>query len=879
MARLPPVNDLLEGRFAQAASRFMSPAHRLHIIYPIVSEDTEWAKRLEPAFKDLAHCERAVETNGALVAVLNQCSVSGDWAPLFADPAFLWRRHLQLEPQGHVSDEPDCMRPGGSKAWEAPYRWPGTLDLLSKYLRDMSKGKTTGQTGESHYPKVGAILQGSGTGKSRLIYEYGSAWIINYHLPTDGDVRQFFVFSGHSPVEVEERCLLFFSTLLEAAAILLQARVQQNGKFSDAKAAASWWHRYIHRNRRLLYPTVVKQAEDAFRGGSEGKQPASNGAQAAMDTFLRMLEAAVEEPDQFPVKVVICFDDAHELRTTVVYDEHSYARLPVPGLPTICKALDVFRDSPAAVLLLSTHFNLAYRYSAHHWTRWIEKLSYQPFWRFTWHWGAYPMTPSPSTISYDALIFNGGLTTELVLDFAKRQLSPRDPSDPIQVREARIAVIAIPTNLIRPNRFDIPMPLLNTLSARHMLTTAWDHTGEPNGRYLPEPFLAEAASSLLSEWEANEPDLVISTASSVYWDYPVACLDDANELGVRILLTSAYRRACRQDQDDTTGPTVYSKGCRLKTFLQCLFVRADEALNARPDNLQPNGPDGVPPTLDEALGEAIVRFTSFYTHPSEEPPSQQLLHRLFLKGLAVFNTCRKQHADVVIPVIVRKEGAMCVHIVTALFIGTRNCRNGGLNDELAIEPFDLCFFRKNPEPCACGGSDSPLTGRVDLARLPYVSILMDLGKQVRTPARMRVRSEKALEDQYSDSDGPDEAPRRLPVVRHPRYSMFVRGCTPALLCGVTSANMGDFARLLELSGDDSDHPAARHRRFWVGGMSRAWFYGPDYTPPPLGDEEAFYVGKWGEVKVTRDLYSYNSGEEDEDEDEDEEVDEEEGNEE
>ncbi|KAI0263727.1 hypothetical protein BC834DRAFT_885261 [Gloeopeniophorella convolvens] len=933
MVSLPPVNNLLHGRFAQAAARFMSPARRLHIVFPIVCEDAAWARRLDIAFKDFAHCESAVEGNGALIDVLNGCTISGDWQPLFENPAFLWRKHFHLDPQEYApDDDADPERGSVPRAWRTPYIG-NAVHLLSEYLLRINEGKAGASDGlndKPEYPKIGSVTQSSGTGKSRLLYEYGKLVFTlpfklrhdarstdGYSIPTDNQVKWFLepgYYGCLGSEELEERCLLFFAALLETAAILLQAQVRQQGKFSGAQAAASWWHMHFHRNRRPLYSAVIEQAEGTIRGDSQGVSMASDDARAAMDHLLRVLEAAIETSDPFPVKVVICFDDAQKFKGMVTAKRNSLEELPV--LPVVCKALDIFRDSPVVVLFSSTCFNLIYRNSSAHWTEWKGQIFHKPFTNtFSWRYDPFQV-PNGRTFTLDELaelsfmarlgrplypsLIVSGESPELVLDLAKRKLQPQDPDDLDQARKARIAVIDILMGLIDPILSGVSLDLVHALISDYMRAITWDR-GRFESLYQPEPFLAEAASSLLFSWENGNPDVVIKTVNDVYWRNHVMQLSDANELGVRILLTSAYRQACWRDRRSREDPVIFSEGCKLRTFLKCLFVQANDALKATPDNIRPDELDGTS-TLDQALGDAIVRFTSFHPWEDDEPPSQHFLHRALMSNMAILCTRGKHLADVVIPVVVRDKGDACVHVVTALFIGTRNLHRGGLHDALVLDQDWLRFFRENPEPCTCGGSELPPTGRVDLARLPYVSILMDLGKQVETPSRIRaVRADEAAreteerrrsrdvesessedssstpmdedphmeqdedeeeeeeeddDDDNDDDEDEDEDEDEVQRPRHPRYSMYVRGCTPELLRGVSSTNVEAFTRLLELSGNDSDHPAARHRRAWMGNMPRTWLYQFVPPPPPPGDEEVFYVVKWGDIFVREDSYCW-----------------------
>lgn len=342
--------------------------------------------------------------------------------------------------------------------------------------------------------------------------------------------------------------------------------------------------------------------------------------------------------------------------------------------------------------------------------------------------------------------------------------------------------------------------------------------------YPSEPLLAEAGCRLLASWRAEDPNIVIETVNAHY-SRGLLHRGDAGELVARMLLMSAYLQACEKEVDMYTH---YSKGCTVRTFLQSLFHRAGEALVSVPDNIFTDGPGT---NLNEALGDAIVRFTHFAKFDSLGT-SWLGVHAAALRGAAI--VCRNGEADVdlIVPIIIPTEGAVCRHVVTAILIQIKRRQRAGNPALLAIDESKIQLFPFPAEDCKCPNSRQPLTGSIDLKTLPYISLVLDLGVQRPVPAHLRgsvkfdhtknagsghtSKSKKeslttsASVSRFSTGTPPARSSRRnleaTPKMTHPRYSIYVSGLSSKNYVAINSDNETKYKMLLRQSHILADHP-------------------------------------------------------------------------
>src|SRR5438477_5299235 len=71
----PDVNSLLPEGLATAL--LFGPGSRLFFVFSNVFKNADWARRLDPRFKDLSECEKAVSDNEEMLKIIEECTKSG----------------------------------------------------------------------------------------------------------------------------------------------------------------------------------------------------------------------------------------------------------------------------------------------------------------------------------------------------------------------------------------------------------------------------------------------------------------------------------------------------------------------------------------------------------------------------------------------------------------------------------------------------------------------------------------------------------------------------------------------------------------------------------------------------------------------------------
>ncbi|KAI0260536.1 hypothetical protein BC834DRAFT_541289 [Gloeopeniophorella convolvens] len=617
--------------------------------------------------------------------------------------------------------------------------------------------------------------------------------------------------------------------------------------------------RFHELERKRFYKSVVNRADDlaytmaepqaplkrrkttssdsAQRTDTTGQDPAAIPDEATMAKkayrdLAGALAAAIAVDEKYPVKVIVYFDEAHEFAIAPQplesgADNTKRNRPERLFIDILCSSLGVFAAEEMMFLLLSTTFSFMDQYSS---TGSTARLSRSIRGRSTVEhvpitelpFDCHPSFPIDGTkYSLDdtskaeflarfgrplfwTLMAAGGLEKHNILRFAEHKLAPGVNYRPTATDET--AAIDLLVMLDYAPSHAAAESLQEELIAGHMRTVAsvsQDRRTIYSG-YPSEPLLAEAAASLLESWYRGASSNRIVQRVSEHYSNGLLSLGDVGGLVARILLTIGYQSACRKEFSESgadESETYYSKGCKLKTFLQCTFVESSRILATEAGNV---GPDGRPTSLESALGDAIVRFTHF-SKWDQKGTSHLDAHSSFLRGAAIVCKTNQKSVDIIIPILVRTEGKACPHVITAILVQVKRRKQEESLNGLSIDEAEIDFFPKEPSPCGC--CSGPLTSHhIEISRLPYLSLVLDLGYERPQPYfRLRPSTPVANPDLLKVSKAPTSLTTRSQSASrdartHPRYAIYVGGCSPEQFKCVNGGNQSDYRRLLRLGG-------------------------------------------------------------------------------
>jgi hypothetical protein len=385
--------------------------------------------------------------------------------------------------------------------------------------------------------------------------------------------------------------------------------------------------------------------------------------------------------------------------------------------------------------------------------------------------------------------------------------------------------------------------------------------------YPSEPIIAEAACRQLASWMEEKPsallDILNENTSSGLISY-----GEIGELTGRALLWDAYRRAVQYDHPLAKEGINYSAGCLLTTFIKTLFLDeyADIILNSQPDN-QNEGP-----TFREAFKEAKIRFTHFGKLGHDGDTTTYAAWAAFMRSMAISCRLGQPMLDCLVPILLW-DRKLCEWVMSAILVQFKRRKKKGSIAECSIDENLIGFF-----PVAnCSGCPNHTDSHPDSR--PYITLVMEVGVQAPVPEKAATMTKSAGPKKSPSSkrkiaskkSGP--SPAAQPISRrgkfrsavktpstivipqpgthhrrrscHPRYSIFVYGCSSNVYRGIHEEQRGAFSLLLRSGdflgeharkGERSAAALLRMKPFWNRGKnSYDWINcpqlqgGPDYN--------------------------------------------------
>ncbi|THH12410.1 hypothetical protein EW146_g7725 [Bondarzewia mesenterica] len=739
-------------------------------------------------------------------------------------------------------------------AWDAPYE----LDYHVLLLETVNDMKINGR--DFDYSNTVTILQSSGTGKSRMVDEQAAlVFTIPFNLraqretevlafpPPDDSVRDHLVKPCDTYDAVRVHYFVFFSRLFTTVRKRLQSLLGQ--RTLPYETLTKEWREHLRSDksptaREDLYNAVIEEATEEFLNNiRRNHEPTwTKGGATSMDEHAASSEAIEElknlvwvidpswkvgEVSGRPVKIVLYFDEAHELvRRKAPKNEYGKTLYDV--------LLSVFNDFlpfPVFAIFLSTTSHIAYFASTQNQVRSSRAAAsghLQP-----------PITETPFDCAPDFPIIPGKLTLEEVaaVPFMAKFGRPlfwsmfRDIQNDVRILQlstsvlkmarsklvcntdveksfddssatARLAVADVRLCLEYEPRRQQNQMVVAELVASHMRVaySVPKHREYLRSGYSSEPLLAEAAAMQLKHWRKKRRTTLIDTLQQ-YMENGLLNLGERGEVVARLLVMEAYDRAVLREHGQRM---LFSLGCHVTTFIKELFEDniAQQILDSRPDNVA----DGL--TFREAFEDARVRFTHFAKLGDSSVTSTDGLFAAFVRGMAFIAKTGQAVIDFLIPVLLRNE-LLREEVMTGILVQVNRRRTAGSAAACDVKAEDISLF--------------PMSDLFTDDRRPYCTIVMELGVQPANP--QQASKTKKLAQNLRPHDDTQTSPSRVAIKQvgatrgelrsaseartklvHPRYNIYAYGCSGTVYKGIMPEDKDTYTSLLASRDLLSEHP-------------------------------------------------------------------------
>jgi len=441
-----------------------------------------------------------------------------------------------------------------------------------------------------------------------------------------------------------------------------------------------------------------------------------------------------------------------------------------------------------------------------------------------------------------------------IIDLARAKLTCSNVIDgnyPNFSAEAQLAVVDVRLMLHYEPRREAVHILQEELVASHMRIaySVPKHREYIRSGYPSEPVIAEAAAQQMFAFRTSAG--ANTTLQTLVHNINGGLLDrgELGELAGRALLTAAYDRAVERDhpRKDPMTPPLYSQGCSVITFIEELFeeCHAKKILDSRPDNVVGGKP------LRNALKGAIIAFTHFGKMADDTGTTSDAAFAAFLRHMAIICRSGEKTIDCLLPILLWDE-LLCEAVMSSILIQFKRRKMKGTRAKYAIKQEDVGFFPK--------GQDGRAAERC------YLTWVLELGVQnsspslANTPVKVRDRL-NSIEGKKALAVTPPTAKRRrtsfhLPDLStivlpegptkqsyppaHPRYSVFVYGCSSNVYKVIALSETTSYARFLQSRDFLGEHPrqsphslalVRKLKPFWsAGAHCYHWLENPTLRP-------------------------------------------------
>ncbi|KAI6011427.1 hypothetical protein EDC04DRAFT_3145769 [Pisolithus marmoratus] len=716
-------------------------------------------------------CKKLIRDNPDLVQALERAINSGNYQEILSLPAPVSEDCDTDSEDQSVGYKLMSTGSAATVAWTAEYQG-NYHEVMLKNINSMDRGRV--------HASSATIIQSSGTGKSRMAHELATlVFTIPFNLrnpeerngsaypPEDTMVWKYLcdVSNVESARHGEAGVALFFARVFSQVAkeIPKVFKVSHTeSKLSPADFARRWREHLSQETRSLLYEKIVKTCED-------DKAP----LKANFDVLFRELENRLHQllkalvivcafPNSSDIRVLLYFDEAHELDRVIPNDERKKKLYDVQSMNML---LATFTEMP-----FDCHPSFPLRPGAFH----LEQLGDLTFLARFGRPLFWTLIEASKGTDKSALI-------QGTVELARMKLIS---SNDIYGNEfsflAMLATLDVLITIDYEPRWTLTSDYEMDMVASHMrvaFSIPW-HRFYMHSGYPSEPFLAEAASRQMYHY-LQFPGHTMANLLQQNLDSGLINLNQKGEVVMRLLLRMAYMNAIIAEQADKkhlARELNFSKGCSVVRFLKALFGDQfhDTILKSKPD-------DGVTSTytLQDAFKHAVVRFTHFVKAVDESVVSTKSMVSAFLRGVAFICHNRQKAVDIIIPILLDRRSVLQESSMSALFIQVKRRRQSGSSTEYIIDEEVHGFF---PNKVSMGERR---------ATRPYVTLVAELG--VDKPPKKTSFVVTGNDNERSSNE-------------HPRYGIRAYTCTDRTWKVVRAAERDMYKRVLSTDDFLADHP-------------------------------------------------------------------------
>ncbi|KAI6101678.1 hypothetical protein EDD17DRAFT_1786370 [Pisolithus thermaeus] len=692
-------------------------------------------------------------------------------------------------------------------AWTAEYHG-NYHEVMLRNINSMNRGRI--------YAPFAEITQSSGTGKSRTVHELAALiFTIPFNL-RDPEQRELYPLGDRSVREYlceasnvksvnhgEARTALFFSYVFSEVAEEVKRNFtvhRATNKLHPRDLAKRWRDLLSRKTRRLLYSNIIEACKINELPSDANFRPIFRNLRRQFERLLSVLETVCDFPNSEDVRILLYFDEAHELGHAIPDDKQKKTLRDV-----VCSTLSYFQTSSVFTLFLSTQSSMGHFTSSTEMTQsaWQPNAKHlqAPFTEmpFDCH-PTFPLKPGDFNLAqlqdleflarfgrplfWSLIEASTGADksefAEKIMALARAKLVHSSDIGAEQSDLAMLAILDVLITIDYEPRLDLAHKCEMDMIASHMRIafSIPQHRSYTRSGYPSEPFLAEAASRQMYRFFRHP---TISMARILWKNFESGLIDlgQNGQIIMRLLLRFAYMNAIAVEQADKrypTGEPNFSKGCSVVRLLKALFANRyhAEILMSKPDN-------DVSSTcsLEDAFEYAVVRFTHFIRAVDESVMNTKSMVSAFLRGAALICQNQQKTIDIIIPILLDKCSVLKESLMSALLIQVNGRRQRSSSTVNIIDEKDHDFFPNKVS----------MRRREDTR--PYVTLVAELG--VDNPPQ------KNSFVVTGNNDG------RLSK-EHPRYGIQAYTCTMAAWKVVGFTEHATYQRILGTDDFLPDHP-------------------------------------------------------------------------
>ena len=286
--------------------------------------------------------------------------------------------------------------------------------------------------------------------------------------------------------------------------------------------------------------------------------------------------------------------------------------------------------------------------------------------------------------------------------------------------------------------------------------------------YPSEPLLAEAAAQQLLTFKEKTGGCLSAMADMLHKTSLLqTTLIDSGQRGevfMRMCLMGAYMDGVLQELwSDPRRGIVFSKGCKLTTFIERLFepTYARMVLDARPDNLESDM------TFSEAFAHSMVRFTHFVEAGDAYAMTSEALFAAFTRGMAFIGYPTQQAADFAIPVLLNKDDTLQESAMSATLIRIKRRVKGCSPCAYTFSEDEVGLFPPEAEARESQGKGKGKAEESLDDKRPYITLVAEVCIE---PQEGNMKTPTVHVSQRSE-------PIHYHSDVHPRYAIVAYGCT------------------------------------------------------------------------------------------------------